>query len=79
MAHNIEGFEEYFAFIRTEPIYFKYVGKVALKNKFKITAETEKAILVREKIQTDKEMYSTNPYWIPKSKLISLTKLKIEE
>ena len=75
MAHNIEGFEEYFAFVETKSIYIKYVGKVEIKNKFKIIAETEKAVLGREKIQYDKEMYSVNPYWIPKSKIIKIERV----
>ena len=75
MAHNIVGFEEYFAFIETEVLYKKYVGQFNIENKCKIIAETEKAVLIREKIQTDKEMYSVNLFWVPKSKIISLKRL----
>ena len=70
MAHNIEGFEIHKEYIETKPFYMKYCGMISVKNKGIITAETEKAILFREKIQIDKEEYSTNPYWISKSLIV---------
>ena len=69
MAHNIEGFEEYYAYIRTTPIYIKFVGKCEIKAECKVIAETEKAVLIRE---WNGNNYSVSPMWISKSKIIGL-------
>jgi len=73
MTHNIEGFEEYFAKIKTKSFYKKYDGNISINNKVKVIAETEKAILIRERnCSTEKYGYSTSPMWISKSKIINL-------
>jgi len=71
MAHNIEGFKEHYEIIETKRFYKKYSGTISIKNKVKVIAETEKAILIREGIQFGKEAYSINPMWIAKSLIIS--------
>jgi hypothetical protein len=70
MAHNIEGFEEHYEMIETKKFYRKYDGQISINNKVKIIAETKEAILVREKIQVDKEEYGIQPLWISKTKII---------
>lgn len=69
MTHNIEGFEEYYAFIRTTPIYIKFVGMCEINANCKVIAETEKAVLIRE---WNGNNYSMTTMWISKSKIISL-------
>ena len=79
MAHNIERFEEYYCFIKTKKIRFQkgtWVEWISIDNKIKVIAETEKAILIREKNQSDKEDYSVNPFWIPKSRIITKKEAK---
>jgi len=78
MAHNINGFKEYFCFIKTKSINFRkgnWNEWIIIDNKVKVIAETVKAILIKEKIQSDKETYSINPFWIPKSRIISIEKV----
>lgn len=74
MVHNISDFKEYFAYIETLPFYLKFNGKITIKNDVKVIAETSKALLIREKIQLDKQMYSIDPIWIPKSIIIKIIK-----
>jgi hypothetical protein len=71
MAHNIEGFEEHNECIKTVTFYIKGSGQVQIDNKVLVIAETEKAILIREKIQFDKEEYSIKPFWLAKSLIVS--------
>ena len=79
MTHNIENFEEYFAMITTKTFNYRkgnWSEWISVNdNKVKVIAETLKAILVREKIQIDKEIYSTESMWIPKSRIISIVKI----
>ena len=56
--------------IKTKPFYRRNCGMISINNDVLLRQETDKAILIRERIQTDKEMYSTTSIWISKSKII---------
>lgn len=66
MPKLVEGFKKYKAHIKSEWI--------TIDNDVIITAETEKALLVKEKVLKDEEVYSTQPFWIPKSRLKEIEK-----
>ena len=56
--------------IKTESFYVKYAGMVKLDKTALYQWESDKAVLIRENIQTEEEpMFSTNSMWIPKSKI----------
>ena len=56
--------------IKTKPFYRKYNGMISIDNDALLVQETDKAILIREKIQIDEEDYSKTPIWISKSILL---------
>jgi len=77
MANNILGFKEHDEMIETKPFYVKYSGKISIKNKVRIIAETEKAVLIRERnCTTEKYGYSITPMWIAKSLIIKREAIK---
>ena len=56
--------------IETEPFYIKYAGMVKLNKTALYQWESDKAVLIRENIQSEEEpMFSTNSMWIPKLKI----------
>jgi len=56
--------------IKTELFYIKYAGMVKLDKTALYQWESDKAVLIRENIQTEEEpMFSTNSMWIQKSKI----------
>jgi len=66
--------------IKTKPFYIKYAGMVTLDKKALYQWESDKAILIRENVQTEERpMYCNTSMWIPKSKIISLEKVPINK
>ena len=59
--------------IKTKPFYIKYCGQYSLDKSALYQWESDKAVLIRENIQTEEDpMFSTSSMWISKSKIISL-------
>lgn len=77
MSKLIEGFKRYKAHIKTKSFLYKkgsWEEWITMDNDIIVRAETEKAVLVIEKILKDEEMYSRDAFWIPKSRIISIEK-----
>ena len=59
-------------YIETKPFFKRGNGMISVNNFALYMWESDKAVFIREKIQKDKEMYSTFSMWIPKSKIIKI-------
>ena len=62
----------------TKPFYVKYAGKVSIDNDVKILQETEKAILISERISKEDTMFSKTTQWIAKSMILKREEISLD-